>query len=432
MELRDARLTLTTVGVEDAEVLLPAYNGDEDFNRLSGGAPTVDLATVRADLVEGLAMPGGAAWALRDPAGTLVGAAVTALVPPPHTAWIALLIIRRELQRQGLGGAAADLLEEHFFAQPEVERIGLAVIAANAPALAFWERRGYTRGLRRRDSLGHEVIALRLERPGATARDPDAQLARVRRQFGPTAAAYGASVGHAQGDELHRVAELAAESPADGVALDIATGGGHTAFAVAPALRAVLATDVTPEMLAETERGAAERGLANVRTQLADVHALPFADGAFDLVTCRIAPHHFSALPLALREMVRVTKPGGRVLIVDSVVPEDPDLGNFLNRVERLRDPSHVRSLTVTEWRELFTDSGLVAEETAIYRRTHAYAPWVERMLVPAEVRPTLDAAFVGADDRTRAAFGIVTEGDRVVSYQDDKLLIVGRKPAGA
>lgn len=430
MAPENERVIMRAVGPEDAAALLPAFNGDADFNILSSGVAEVPLAVAQADLIETAGMPGGQSWRIEDPAGELVGVAETALVPPPHTGWIALLIIRRDRQGAGLGAAAAAWLEQRFFADPAVERVGLGVIAANERALAFWERRGYGRGLKRRDQLGHEIITLRLERPDATARDPAAQLARSRRQFGPAAAAYGASAGHAQGDELRRVAELAAEAPLTGVALDVATGGGHTAFALAPYLRAVVAADVTPEMLDETARGAASRGLANITTQIADAHALPFADASFDLVTCRIAPHHFSALPLALREMARVTTPGGRVLIVDSVVPDAPDLALFLNHIERLRDPSHVRSLTEPEWRELFVDSGLVIEEAARYRRTHAYAPWVERMSVPPEARARIDAAFLDADERTRAAFGITVDNGQVVSYQDEKLLIVGRKPA--
>jgi RimJ/RimL family protein N-acetyltransferase len=163
--LQGARLILTSVGKDAAEELRPAFNGDAQFNTWSGaGEMTVDA--VLADMIETLAMPGGTVWRIALADGTLVGAAETALVPPPSTAWIALLIIRQEVQRHGYGTEAADLLEAHLLAQPGIAHIGLGVLAHNTPALAFWERRGYRRGLVRRDTHGNEVITLRRDAHG--------------------------------------------------------------------------------------------------------------------------------------------------------------------------------------------------------------------------------------------------------------------------
>jgi ubiquinone/menaquinone biosynthesis C-methylase UbiE len=300
------------------------------------------------------------------------------------------------------------------------------VLEENTHAIAYWEQRGYRRGLHRRDDAGRLIISLRKGKPGAV--NADAQLDQVKAQFGATAAGYATSVGHARGDELSRIAELVAGPVAERKALDIATGAGHTAFAVAPYVREVIATDVTPEMLLQTQAGAISRGLDNVETASADAHALPYPDNTFAIVTSRIAPHHFSALPLAVREIARVTQPGGLVIVVDSVVPEDPDLDAFLNHVEKLRDPSHVRSRTETEWRQLFEDNNLAIIAAERYPHTHDYADWVARALVPADEQPALEAAFLKASNTAKAAYTIQISDGHVVSYTDDKLLIAGRK----
>lgn len=162
--LQGPRIALASVGVAAAEELVPAYNGDPRFNAWSGVPAALDLAQVRQGIVEGIAAPGGRVWRIAHPAHGAIGVAQTALIPPPDGAWIALLLIRRACQARGFGAEAATLLEDYLFARPGIERIGLAVLTANAPALAFWERRGYRReGEAGRDAQGHQVC--RLVRP---------------------------------------------------------------------------------------------------------------------------------------------------------------------------------------------------------------------------------------------------------------------------
>ncbi len=428
-EIRGERILLRSVSHDLATDLVPAYNGDAHFNALSGISTDLTPAAVEADMIESLGMPGGRVWRItRLSDGVLLGVATTALVPPPKNAWIALLIIRAEYQRQGYGTETVRLLEGQFFALPEVSRIGLGVQVTNTGALAFWQSLGYIPGLKRRDQHGSEVITLRNDRPDQTSLQSEI-TARAQAQFGKTAAAYATSVGHASGSELQEVANIAALAPLEGIALDVATGAGHTAFAIAPYLRQVVASDLTPAMLEEVARGASARGLANVVTVQADVHTLPFEDDFFDLVTVRIAPHHFAALPLALREMVRVTRPGGILLVIDNIVPEDPEVGNFLNHVERLRDPSHLRALTEAEWRQLFEDNHLDIFEIEHYRRRHDYADWVARAQVPSEELPILHAAFLGASEAARAQYQVEIVDGRMVAFTDLKLLIAARKP---
>ncbi len=130
---------------------------------------------------------------------------------------------------------------------------------------------------------------------------------QVRAVFGERAATYTTSASHTDPDVLARVVELA--RPQGGwTALDVATGTGHTAFALAPHVRHVVGVDLTPEMLSEARRLQADNGLDNVSFAVADAHRLSFADGAFDLVTARRAPHHFADIEGALAEMRRVLR----------------------------------------------------------------------------------------------------------------------------
>ena len=133
--------------------------------------------------------------------------------------------------------------------------------------------------------------------------------------------------------------------------LDVATGGGHVAYTFAPHVARVWATDITQEMLDQVKAEASNRELGNVRTTYAKAEALPFEDASFDLVTCRIAPHHFNSIPQFLAEVHRVLKSGALLALVDNVVPPG-SVGDYVNAFERLRDPSHLRAWTMQEWRD--------------------------------------------------------------------------------
>lgn len=215
---------------------------------------------------------------------------------------------------------------------------------------------------------------------------------RSRTQFGANADRYATSVVHARGASLERLVELVDPEP-DWRGLDIATAAGHTAFAFAPRVGSVAATDLTPEMIELASRRARELGHRNVTTQIADAEALPFAARSFDFATCRIAPHHFPEPRRFVAEAARVLGAGGVFGFVDNVVPDD-DPGDVLARTyndwERDRDPSHVRAISLAEWTELFTDAGfeIRASETASKRMT--FRLWVENMQVPEERRPEL------------------------------------------
>jgi ubiquinone/menaquinone biosynthesis C-methylase UbiE len=199
----------------------------------------------------------------------------------------------------------------------------------------------------------------------------------VQQQFGKTAAHYLTSTPHALGKSLERLVTLTAPQN-DWRVLDIATGGGHVAYTFAPHVARVWATDITQEMLDMVKLEAAKRGLANIRTTYAKAEQLPFDDASFDLVTCRIAPHHFDSIPEFLTEAHRVLKPDAVLAVVDNVVPPGI-VGDYVNAFERFRDPSHLRAWTMEEWRAAIKDAGFVlGHDEQIYKKME-FKSWAQR-----------------------------------------------------
>ncbi|HEY3284861.1 MAG TPA: methyltransferase domain-containing protein [Armatimonadota bacterium] len=159
---------------------------------------------------------------------------------------------------------------------------------------------------------------------------------------------------------LRWLVEAAQPRPTDR-ALDVATGTGFTAAGLAPHVASVVGLDVSPGMLEQARQRCTRLGFANVAFREGTAEALPFEEGCFDLVTCRIAPHHFLDVRQFACEVARVLRPGGRLVVADTSAPEgDPVADAWQNETERLRDPSHVRNYTASEWREIVEGAGLI------------------------------------------------------------------------
>lgn len=241
---------------------------------------------------------------------------------------------------------------------------------------------------------------------------------RARAQFGRAAADYTHSRVHSDRSALQRVVELA-RPRADNLALDIATGPGHVALALAPHVTGVIAYDMTEQMLAETQRNAAARGLTNVTTRQGVAERLPFPDAMFDIVTVRFAAHHFADVGAAVREMARVAKAGARVVIVDSTSPEDESLDRQWNRMEKLRDHSHVWSYPPQRWRAIVAAAGLRLASLEVDYCTEDGGPmnfpdWTRRINTPPEAVAELRRIFRAASPALVEALRIQVRGEEI------------------
>lgn len=255
---------------------------------------------------------------------------------------------------------------------------------------------------------------------------------RVQEQFAASAEAYARSATHAQGDDLARLAAWCPRG-ADKRALDVATGAGHTAAALAPFVGHVVASDLTATMLSTARNLFDQKGVGNASLVCADAESLPFAPASFDVVSCRIAPHHFADVRTFVREVARVLEPGGAFLLEDSIVPDDASLGDFLNHVERIRDSTHVCSLSAAQWAALLEDAGFVVLARTHVPVPHPFEDWLDRARTPEPRRRLAAASFRDAPASAREAFAIEVAADgRVLSYTDEKLLLRARKHGGA
>jgi SAM-dependent methyltransferase len=246
---------------------------------------------------------------------------------------------------------------------------------------------------------------------------------RVQSQFGASAGAYVTSAGHAAGEDLERLLAWG-RALAPRRVLDVATGGGHAALALAGVAGRVIALDVTEPMLAAARAFVAGRGAANVAFVAGDVDALPFRDASFDVVTCRIAAHHFADVPAALRQVRRVLRPAGALLLQDILGHDDLEAATFITEVERRRDPSHVRAYRASEWKAFLRAAGLTVMDDACLGKTRDWDDWTRRARMADEARRDLESFVRRAPERCRAAFDFALDGPAIRSFSDRMILL--------
>jgi ubiquinone/menaquinone biosynthesis C-methylase UbiE len=248
----------------------------------------------------------------------------------------------------------------------------------------------------------------------------------AQQKFGEAAADYAASAVHARGPSLARLIELVNPKPS-WRALDIATGAGHTALAFAPLVARVTASDITEAMLAEAKKLAAARGLVNFRTARARAEDLPFPDMSFDLVTCRLAAHHFENVAAFVAEAFRVLMPGGIFALVDNISPDRLDLAATYNDFEKLRDPSHGRCLGLSEWTALLGSARFTVEHSEHMDQDIEFGPWVQRMRCADSTVARLKAMLT---DEPLASLLRPRETEAGLVFTLQEAIVVARKPA--
>lgn len=201
----------------------------------------------------------------------------------------------------------------------------------------------------------------------------------VRKNFGQRASEYRLSTTHGNPVDLERMINLI-KPTSDDIALDVATGGGHTAIALAKYVKQVVAIDITPEMLAEAEMASNQESVSNISFRTEDVHNFNISDSQFDIVASRFAVHHFSNVKRALREMCRVLKPGGKFYILDCSVFDGEEPEKEINRIELLRDSSHQCSYSPRLWHQLLKELPLTIDHTSLLKEQYELPRWFDRM----------------------------------------------------
>jgi ubiquinone/menaquinone biosynthesis C-methylase UbiE len=259
----------------------------------------------------------------------------------------------------------------------------------------------------------------------------------AQERFGAFAATYATSRSHAKGGSLPRLVELVAPQPA-WLALDIATGAGHMALALAPHLAHVVASDLTPQMLDVARGLARDRNILNMSFADLRAEALPFADATFDLVTCRIAPHHFDNVGKFVSESARVLRAGGLFGLVENISP-DPSMmdgeasalaaaADEYNAFENLRDPSHVRCLTLAEWRGLVAQAGLTERHAELLDKPMILGPWADQQSVGEAIKGKLRSMLLDGSAALRA-FARPQENKGDVDFILTEAMIIAVKP---
>lgn len=212
--------------------------------------------------------------------------------------------------------------------------------------------------------------------------------------------------------------------------LDVATGAGYTALGFAPYVCSVIGVDVSAGMLAQARKQAEVQGIVNAAFQEAPAEKLPFPDASFDIVTCRVAAHHFLDVRKFAREAARVLKPRGRLLVADTTVPDDDEAAaSWQNEVEVLRDPSHVKNYTPSEWRAIVEDAGLRIEaiSDAGGGITIPLDDWMTKSGCDEPRRHELRERFLCAPANVKEAFGIKQDSTGEIFFTWPRVVLKAR-----
>jgi ubiquinone/menaquinone biosynthesis C-methylase UbiE len=245
----------------------------------------------------------------------------------------------------------------------------------------------------------------------------------VEKQFGSRADAYVASAVHASGADLEELKAFV-QNHSFARVLDLGCGGGHVSFTMAPHVGEVIAYDLSEAMLAAVAKEAVARGLTNLATQQGKAEVLPFEDASFDFVATRYSTHHWQDVPAALKEARRVLKPGASITVMDAVAPENVLCDTFVQTIEMLRDPSHVRDYSVHEWLLMLKVAGFVPAEPVRRRVRLDYASWIARMQTPKVQADAIQALMAQMPDAVRAHFAIEPDG----SFMLDTASVVAKR----
>ena len=245
-----------------------------------------------------------------------------------------------------------------------------------------------------------------------------------QQQYQDKAKAYLNSSVHAQGAEFDQIREVLQQQAFQRV-LDLGCGAGHVTYQIAPDVEQLIAYDLTAEMVQLVVEQAKARGLNNVTGQQGAAELLDFADQSICAVVSRYSAHHWQNVSQAMSEIYRVLKPRGKVIFVDILGNQQPVLDTFLQSIEIIRDPSHVRDYSLAEWMTFAERAGFKIEQMQKQSLQLNFTSWVERMQTPAEAVATLRYLQQKASDVVKNYYQIQPDG----SFQSEVMYLVLTKP---
>jgi SAM-dependent methyltransferase len=247
-------------------------------------------------------------------------------------------------------------------------------------------------------------------------------MSSSRDQFNKQAALYATSPVHRFGPSLPVLLEMAAPKPVD-LVLDVATGTGNTALALAPQVLRVVGLDIASAMLDQARARAQAEKIENAEFLSGSAEELPFPNAEFSLVVSRHAPHHFHRLEKFLSEVRRVLKPEGRFVVADQISPS-AQVADWVDRWERTRDPSHFKQRTVAEWKEMAAAAGFswIQDEAVPYELPFDW--WVKQAGCVEKTVQELQEQASTADEVVRSEVGIkFNPSGGVLSFMEPMLV---------
>lgn len=246
----------------------------------------------------------------------------------------------------------------------------------------------------------------------------DAHVEKIRHQFTRQADAYSRMQQTRDENGLRALVALTGASDSDRV-VDVACGPGFLTMAFAERCADVFGVDATEKLLSSARHEAVRRKLDNVTFVLGDANQLALQDGSFDVASCRAAFHHFPEPAAVLRELQRVLRPGGRILIADMFASAEPEKAAYHNRIERLCDPTHTRALAHAEFEQLFRDAGLELLHSPTSKIDYEVEEWLEHGgptdAAASEIRVLLEASLT----QDLSGLNVRRDGNRLMFSHD-------------
>lgn len=247
----------------------------------------------------------------------------------------------------------------------------------------------------------------------------------VKQIFSKNKEAYVQSSTHAKGNDLTIMIDWL-KPDASMIALDIATGGGHTAKKLAKHVKQVTATDITEDMLLNTKRHLQNH--KNMIFEIADAENLPYQANTFDIITCRIAAHHFPHPELFIAEVHRVLKPNGQFLFIDNVASEKNVNDHFINTLEKMRDYSHVRALKISQWQQFLQKYSLIIIKQESRKKVLPYEEWLNRTLDTKETREKVSGFILDAPKEIQSYYQVRLHDYKIQSFVIDEWMVLCKK----